>query len=110
MHESDLAAPFERKENDMKKITATLALMAVLSAASPALALDDETLEAAVGGGLGGAVGAAVGNEVAGETGAILGGALGAAGGAALAVEEDDHDDHRGRDHCPPGHDKKGWC
>lgn len=95
----------------MTKTSALMALVFAMAMAAPAFALDDETVEAAIGGGLGGAVGAAVGNEVAGQTGAILGGAVGAAGGAALAVDEDDYDGHdRGRAHCPPGHAKKGWC
>ncbi len=101
-----------KMENDMKKTAQLLVLTCALGAATPALALDDETLDAAIGGGLGGAAGAAIGNEVGGRTGAILGGAAGAAGGAALTVEDDDYRDHkRGRrDFCPPGHAKKGRC
>lgn len=97
------------------------ALLATTLLAAPAYALDDESVEAAVGGGLGGAIGAVIGNELGGESGAILGGALGAAGGAALTVDGDGWDgdgwngNHRGRsgwgrNHCPPGHAKKGWC
>ena len=94
------------------KRIATICLVFAMS--GPALALDDETVDAAVGGGLGGAAGAAIGNEIGGRTGAMLGGAAGAAGGAAIATDNDDHDpydrhDDRGR-HCPPGQAKKGRC
>ena len=86
-----------------------------LSMSMPAMALDDDTVDAAVGGGLGGAAGAAIGNEVGGRTGAVLGGAAGAAGGAAITTDDDDHDhhgrhDYRGGGHCPPGQAKKGRC
>ncbi len=92
---------------------------------------DDDTLDAAIGGGVGGAIGAAVGNEVGGRDGAIVGGAIGGAAGAAITTDGDDHDhNHRGDDHnyrghshnqyhsashghgkfCPPGQAKKGNC
>lgn len=97
----------------MRVLTKTLVLGALLVAA-PAIA-DDDTLEAAIGGGLGGAAGAAIGNEIGGDEGAIIGGALGAAGGAYLATEEDgydddDRDDRFNEDFCPPGQAKKGRC
>src|SRR5699024_1150349 len=113
------ANPMKDEEHPMTvKMTGTALLGGLLATAllaAPAYALDDESVEAAVGGGLGGAVGAVIGNEIGGESGAILGGALGAAGGAALTVDGDGWDGgHRGpgwgRDHCPPGHAKKGWC
>ncbi|ERJ19347.1 17 kDa surface antigen [Salinisphaera shabanensis T35B1] len=92
----------------------TVASLLALSLSAPAFALDDDTLDAAVGGGLGGAAGAAIGNEVGGRTGAILGGAAGAAGGAAITTDNDrrgyDHrHEYRGQ-HCPPGQAKKGRC
>lgn len=100
----------------MKKLTITAAFMFAL-AATPALALDDDTVEAAIGGGLGGAAGAAIGNEVGGRDGAIIGGALGGAGGAAIATDDDRHHDRRNFDDrrhrgsfCPPGQAKKGRC
>lgn len=105
----------------MNKLTGALALAATLMTA-PALANhDNDTLDAAIGGGLGGAAGAAIGNEVGGRNGAILGGALGAAGGA--AVTTDRYHDHYYGDHyygnhfdrrrgrfCPPGLAKQGRC
>ena len=106
----------ESRENHMRNTIYRNMLAAgvlALSVSAPAVALDDETADAAIGGGLGGAAGAAIGNEVGGRTGAILGGAAGAAGGAAITTDGDsDHDrhGHRGRDHCPPGQAKKGRC
>lgn len=94
-----------------------IALIAALIA-TPALA-GNQTLDAAIGGGLGGAAGAAIGNEVGGRNGAILGGALGAAGGAAVTTDEqrdrryhDDRDRRRGGrgNFCPPGLAKQGRC
>ncbi|GAB3670906.1 glycine zipper domain-containing protein [Salinisphaera aquimarina] len=100
------------------------AALVAMACSTPALALDNDTVDAAIGGGLGGAAGAAVGNEIGGRNGAIIGGAVGAAGGAAVTTN-DDHDDHRryrdhdrdyyGRDYghgnfCPPGQAKKGRC
>lgn len=99
-----------------------LALVSTLLAA-PAFA--DDTLDAAIGGGLGGAAGAAIGNEVGGRQGAIVGGALGGGVGAAIATDDDGDHDHDGRrvyrgedydEHhhgshfCPPGQAKKGNC
>jgi hypothetical protein len=99
-------------------------IMLTLTLATTALA-DDESLRAAVGGGVGGAAGAYVGSELAGRNGAIVGGALGAATGAAVATEGSDADersarhDTRGHHHphgghpgrfCPPGQAKKGRC
>lgn len=96
-------------------------------ASMPAFALDNDTVDAAIGGGLGGAAGAAIGNEIGGRNGAIVGGALGGAGGAAVTTDRDDHrrdhrryhdddyynhyryDDRRGH-FCPPGQAKKGRC
>jgi len=102
------------KQTIGSSIAASLMALAI---SSPAFALDDETVDAAVGGGLGGAAGAAIGNEIGGRNGAILGGAVGGAGGAAITTDDDDHDhyrghdDHyRGRDFCPPGQAKKGRC
>src|SRR5512139_1551980 len=83
---------------------------------------DDDTLDAAIGGGVGGAIGAAVGNEVGGKDGAIVGGAIGGAAGAAITTDGDDHDDQHHQDggnhyqtgnqghgkFCPPGQAKKG--
>ena len=104
---------------DLNAYRIAAAALLALAVSTPALALDDETLDAAIGGGLGGAAGSAIGNEVGGRTGAILGGAAGAAGGAAITTDGDDHDrhyrdhgrhEHRGRGHCPPGLAKKGRC
>lgn len=98
------------KSTMFKNLLVASVLALILSAR--AMAFDDETVDAALGGGLGGAAGAAIGNEVGGRTGAILGGAAGAAGGAAITTDgDDDHDRHRGyRGHCPPGQAKKGRC
>lgn len=94
-----------------------LSLCLSFAAAGPALALDNDTVDAAVGGGLGGAAGAAIGNEIGGRTGAVLGGAAGAAGGAAITTDDDDGHHRRDYDryesrgrHCPPGLAKKGRC
>ena len=94
----------------------------------------NDTLDAAIGGGIGGAVGAAIGNELGGRNGAIIGGALGATAGAHIATDRDAHHGasqrnlyHRDayRDpryeyhlqrsgspdyHCPPGQARKGRC
>ncbi|TDJ40458.1 MAG: hypothetical protein E2O54_07995 [Gammaproteobacteria bacterium] len=102
----------------------------------PAAASDNQTLDAAIGGGVGGALGGAVGAEVGGREGAIIGAGVGAAVGAAIATDDpseaaEDHDHggmldgveihaqvgdaghpvghDRGR-HCPPGQAKKGRC
>jgi outer membrane lipoprotein SlyB len=106
------------------RITRTSLALAVALVAGPALA--DDTLDAALGGGLGGATGAVLGNEVGGRSGAILGGAVGAAAGTAITVDGDRHyddrHDHDGREvyyvpdrrgqgyFCPPGQAKKGRC
>jgi hypothetical protein len=91
---------------------------------------DDQSLRAAVGGGVGGAAGAYVGSELGGRTGAIVGGAAGAAAGTAIATEGGSAHDgpgfhgvrppppapyyypyggHPSR-FCPPGQAKKGRC
>ena len=99
----------------MKKLTIISAFVFAF-ANVPAMAIDDETVDAAIGGGLGGAAGAAIGNEVGGRDGAILGGALGGGAGAAVTTDDDGRD-HRFDDHrrnrgnfCPPGQAKKGRC
>lgn len=99
------------------------AALLALTISVPAMALDDDTTDAAIGGGLGGAAGAAIGNEIGGRNGAIIGGAVGAAGGAAVTTDGDDRDHRHGdrRYHdsghrrggggfCPPGQAKKGRC
>ena len=76
---------------------------------APAMAFDDDTLDAALGGGIGGALGSAIGNELGGRTGALIGGAAGAAGGTMITHDGDDgYDDRgwRGRDY---DHDRRGY-
>ena len=106
----------------MKHVFGTMLIATTL--ALPAWA--DDSVDAAIGGGIGGAIGAVIGNEVGGSDGAILGGALGGAGGAAIATDDDRdyrrddyrygdhhraHDGHRGQGRfCPPGQAKKGRC
>lgn len=105
------------------RITGPFLALALALSAGPALA--DDTVDAALGGGLGGAAGAVLGNEIGGRNGAILGGAVGAAAGTAITVDRDrhydrhDHDrrevyyvpDRRGHGYfCPPGQAKKGRC
>jgi hypothetical protein len=92
-----------------------------------AASADDQSVRAAVGGGLGGAAGAYVGSELGGRSGAIVGGAVGAAAGTALATEPTQPQGrvvypaypppppvHYGPSHpsrfCPPGQAKKGRC
>ena len=96
---------------------------------SPAVALDDLTIDAAIGGGIGGAVGGAVGAEVGGRNGAVLGSGIGAAVGSTIATkdyrqreywppeqkvevvyQQDKGKAHPHGYHCPPGQAKKGRC
>jgi hypothetical protein len=67
----------------------------VLTFAMPAAAAfaDDQSVRAAVGGGLAGAVGGYLGSELGGRSGAIVGSGLGAALGSAVAT--DGYDDRR---------------
>lgn len=69
----------------MKNAFPAVVLALALPAAS-AIA-DDQSLRAAVGGGLAGAVGGYLGSELGGRSGAILGSGLGAALGSAVATE-----------------------
>lgn len=80
-----------------RTLGAGMILAALVSA--PAMALDDDTVDSAIGGGLGGAAGAAIGNEVSGKTGAVLGGAAGAAGGAYITNDGDNRRDNDHRDY-----------
>ncbi len=106
----------------MKRVLPFL-LLAIAMVASA----DDESVRAAVGGGLGGAAGAYVGSELGGRSGAVVGGALGAAAGTALATEPAQPQGrvvypsypppppaYYGPAHpsrfCPPGQAKKGRC
>ncbi|NBC14997.1 MAG: hypothetical protein GVY09_17000 [Gammaproteobacteria bacterium] len=75
----------------MKKAFQALVLLVALPATS-ALA-DDQSIRAAVGGGLAGAVGGYLGSELGGRSGAILGSGLGAALGSAVAT--DGYEDRR---------------
>lgn len=92
-----------------KSMLHTLAAGALLTgmASTPAMALDDDTLSQALGGGVGGAIGAAIGNEIGGRKGAMIGGAAGAAGGSWIINERNDdryYDDRGYRDRR--GHDR----
>jgi hypothetical protein len=73
----------------MKRIFAVL----FLAFMATATAADDQSVRAAVGGGLAGAVGGFLGSELGGRSGAILGSGLGAALGSAVAT--DGYDDRR---------------
>lgn len=70
-----------------RKVTVASGIL-VLMISTPALAHENQTVDAAIGGGLGGAAGAVLGNEVAGDEGAIIGGAIGAAVGTAVTTED----------------------
>jgi hypothetical protein len=84
---------------------------------------DDDTVDAALGGGIGGATGAAIGEKLGDRDGAIIGGAIGGAVGAAIATDDERAErrsdpivlrpvvapSHPAR-HCPPGQAKKGRC
>ena len=88
------------------------------------LAVADDKIKTAVGGGVGGAVGAVIGEELGDREGAIVGAGVGAAIGAALATEKDSDESRHQSDrvvvnvdtpprhgkHCPPGQAKKGRC
>lgn len=104
---------------EMKRIGASCALLLGLSCSS-AFALDDMSVDAAIGGGLGGALGGLVGSELGGRTGAVIGAGVGGAAGAAIATDDADdgyrgsrrhrhHDDdgryYRSRHHKHHGHD-----
>lgn len=110
----------------MNKFLSIVLFLCVTSAAAFA---EDQTKEAAVGGGVGGAIGGAIGAEIDGRNGAIIGAGVGAAVGAAVATEGDkSQPDHKGNAHtdaevnhavgighpkgyhCPPGQAKKGRC
>jgi hypothetical protein len=105
------------------KYSAPSLLLAVLCSA-PALA-GNQSLDAAIGGGLGGAAGAAIGSELGGRQGAIVGGALGAATGAAVTTSGHREPEYVPYDpppkryyrsppapdyFCPPGQAKKRRC
>lgn len=115
----------------MRTVFITTALAAAMMSAPVLADHDNDTLDAAIGGGLGGAAGAAIGNEIGGRDGAILGGAIGGAAGSAVTTRDNDrhdghfdrvdrfHDNHRyyqpprhphGGRFCPPGQAKKGRC
>lgn len=83
-----------------QRLAAVLVCTALLTA--PAYALDNDAVEAAVGGGLGGALGAVIGNEIGGENGAILGSVIGAAGGTAIIMDGADRERHE-------RHRDRGW-
>ncbi len=108
-----------------------IALGFSLSFCGPLGAVDDLTIDSAVGGAIGGAIGGAVGAELGGRDGAIIGAGLGAATGTAVNTREyADHDHHGDHGHgdqhrqyyrsgkhgyatgtfCPPGQAKKGRC
>lgn len=69
----------------MKRSNQAFALTLALTAT--AAVADDQSVRAAVGGGLAGAVGGYLGSELGGRSGAILGSGLGAALGSAVATE-----------------------
>ena len=75
----------------MKRIFQALVLTCAIPAA--AAVADDQSVRAAVGGGLAGAVGGYLGSELGGRSGAIVGSGLGAALGSAVAT--DGYDDRR---------------
>jgi len=81
----------------LRKSLIAATMLAALSSA-PAMAWDNNTLSAALGGGVGGALGAAIGNEIGGNTGALVGGALGAAGGTMITNRNNRDDDYRYHD------------
>ena len=85
----------------LRKSLIAATMLTGLSSA-PAMAWDDNTLSAAlgggVGGGVGGALGAAIGNEIGGNTGALVGGAVGAAGGTMITNRTSRDDDYRYND------------
>lgn len=109
----------------MNKLLSTLIFLCLTATTAVA---DDQSKDAAVGGGLGGAVGGAIGAEIDGRKGAIIGAGVGAAIGAAVTTEEDNKRSSRDVDvrtgvrvtspgsghphgyHCPPGQAKKGRC
>jgi hypothetical protein len=82
----------------MKKAFQALVLVAALPAT--AAVADDQSVRAAVGGGLAGAVGGYLGSELGGRSGAILGSGLAAALGSAVATEGfGDRRYYRGREY-----------
>ncbi|HET7315365.1 hypothetical protein [Salinisphaera sp.] len=96
-----------------KKIVSLVAALMLSGGSSVAMAND--TLNSALGGGLGGAIGAMIGGSMGGQTGAVIGGGLGGAGGAVLAdiYNDDDDDRYRGdwdhRRDVRYGHHDNGW-
>jgi hypothetical protein len=110
-------------------MTRHLSLMLLTLTLATAVAAEDSSGRAAVGGGLGGAAGAYVGSELGGRSGAIVGSAIGAATGTAIATDGQKtrervvvreappvpsqryyyHEPHR-EHFCPPGQAKKGRC
>ncbi|MES1951608.1 hypothetical protein S4A8_12177 [Salinisphaera sp. S4-8] len=89
----------------LRKSLTAATLVTALSGA-PAMAWDDNTLSAALGGGVGGALGAAIGNEIGGNTGAMIGGAVGAAGGTMITNRNHRDDDrYYDRDYRRRGYD-----
>ena len=110
----------------MNKFLSTVVFLCLTSAAAFA---EDQTKDAAVGGGVGGAIGGAIGAEIDGRNGAIIGAGVGAAVGAAIATEDDKTRAHHNGNthaevplsysvgtghpngyHCPPGQAKKDRC
>lgn len=116
----------------MKRLP-SIALILTLSAAPFALADDDLTRDAAIGGAVGGALGGVVGAELGGREGAIVGSGVGAAIGTGVSTDgyrehrvryepdyrerghyhQRDYRSYGGHPHgrfCPPGQAKKGRC
>ncbi len=81
----------------MKKILQAVVLVVALPAT--AAVADEQSVRAAVGGGLAGALGGYLGSELGGRSGAIVGSGLAAALGSAVATDGfDDARYYRGRD------------
>ncbi len=108
----------------------SIALIVLCGLSWTAIADDDnQTLDAAIGGGVGGAAGGAIGAELGGREGAVIGAGLGAAVGAAISTRDHTTSEPQHRPpssrstgssayylptpkgtFCPPGQAKKGRC